>query len=137
MRVPNGGDQEAIAELNPLEAEAELLLRCLKDENNKHPSRKYIQSLNDDEIYKVETALDELAPDVGTSVETNCPECGFHQIVEFDPYYISGVTQPELYEDVHTLAMHYHWNEQEVLALPRERRHFYVKRIEATQRLHT
>jgi hypothetical protein len=36
----------------------------------------------------------------------------------------------ELYDEVHTLAWHYHWSEAEILALPRVRRQLYLSRVD-------
>ncbi len=40
-----------------------------------------------------------------------------------------------LYEEVHLLALHYHWSEAEILALPRARRMNYADYIRRERRL--
>jgi len=93
------------------------------------------QHLPDGWLDAVDAALDEAAPIAATQVQANCPECGHGNTVALDPYGALARTDTELLDDVHSLASHYHWSEREILALPRERRHDYLRRIDAAHGL--
>lgn len=137
LRVPNGADQEYIAEMEPFEAEKILLLRCISDVSEGSPIIEFVESLGDEEITAIEEALDDIAPDLGTHLDACCPDCGHTQIVEFDPYRINGFLGTDLYEEVHTLAMAYHWGEAEILALPTEDRHLYIGLVERNRGIYS
>ncbi len=68
-------------------------------------------------------------------LEVHCPECGEVFGFPFHPpgFFIRRLraSLPLLYEDVHTLASHYHWSEAEILSLPREKRLMYLEIIAA------
>ena len=59
----------------------------------------------------------------------NCPECGREQFAELDHYGLSIINRHHFYDEVHTLASHYHWSEQAILELPQARRRLYLGMI--------
>lgn len=71
------------------------------------------------------------APDLG--LVGHCPECRARFDLWLDPMALlrqatrAGVGR--LYAEVHTLAWYYHWTEDQVLALPRERRWRYLELV--------
>jgi hypothetical protein len=60
-----------------------------------------------------------------------CPECQAVMEVLIDPFSLLfreiSRSADRIYAEVHTFAFHYHWTEQEVLALPRARRWKYLE----------
>lgn len=75
--------------------------------------------------------MEKLAPPFSGEIEGQCPECGARVNFWFD---VAAYVLRELrfdaellYEDIHQLAMRYHWSEQEILNLPRQRRMQYVE----------
>jgi hypothetical protein len=50
--------------------------------------------------------------------------------VQLDWY--RGIHKPidELLDQIHRLAANYHWSEQEILALPKQRRTAYLRRLD-------
>jgi hypothetical protein len=128
VRVPRGSDQEFIAQLTIDEENlrAHLLQRLIIADN----SRALVQALDEDDIARLETALEQAAPELAQQLQLACPECGEQHQVQLDWY--RGIHKPvdELLDQVHCLAANYHWSEQEILALPKQRRAAYLRRLD-------
>lgn len=127
FRVPTGADQEAIAGLDPLDPELArraLASRCAAD--------PLAGELSEDDLARIEEALEAMAPEVATRAGVACPECGQPNEVHLDPYVCLGAGQNlgGLYLEIHTLASVYHWSEREILGLPRERRRLYLSFVD-------
>ena len=123
LRVPNGADQEAIAGQDGDEAVAELLQRCSVDGS-------VPDALSREEILAIDAALEAVAPEVGLGLLATCPDCGTEQEVAVDPYLCLTQIGSELFSEIHTLAVVYHWSEAQSLALPVHRRRLYLKLID-------
>ena len=129
VRVPTGADQRAILSCpDEYGATRELARRCIVGEP---------VALTDEDITRIETALEVLAPELATHVAASCPECGSDNVLEFDPYYFLGQVGNELFVDIHHLAAHYHWSESEILGLPRWRRKKYLGLIDLARGMAT
>ena len=74
--------------------------------------------------------MEEAAPQVDLTLEAHCPECARAFAVPFDllGFFLGEckTSRALLYREVHYLAYHYHWSEQDILALPREKRRTYI-----------
>ena len=74
--------------------------------------------------------MEEAAPQVDLTLEAHCPECERAFAVPFDllGFFLGEckTSRELLYREVHYLAYHYHWSEQDILALPREKRRTYI-----------
>ncbi len=127
LRVPTGADQEQIVFLEDEQALRELLICCLVAEDGMAPSSALVDGLSEADIQAIEDALEEASPAVVTRLLAHCPECAHEQIVTFDPYSLVGAVRDTFYQEVHNLALTYHWSEAEILALPRERRRLYLR----------
>jgi len=137
LRLPNGADQARIAGLDADEAVTQLLSACLLSVDEQPASADYVDSLDADALQKIEEALDEVSPHVGTVLVTACPECGQAQQMEINPYSLFSAKHEALFQEVHTLAREYHWSEQEILSLSRERRRLYLRLIERSRNVVT
>jgi hypothetical protein len=130
FRVPNGEDELSIRG-KPLDRAIDHLLhRCLVHDDEKAPEKNITPGLTPEEIKTIENAMDEAAPDVGSRVETVCPECGQSQVV---PIAINGppnIRIMDLYQDIHILAQSYSWHEANILAMPSWRRKIYIRFID-------
>jgi hypothetical protein len=134
FRLPNGEDQEAIAhrvEENEATALALLLGRCIRRLGPLHdPGTEVIHRLSSLARAEIERHMEEAAPQVDLTLGAHCPECEREFAVPFDFqgfFLAEGQTSRELlYREVHYLAYHYHWSEQEIMALPREKRRKYI-----------
>ena len=119
-RLPNGADQEAVADLLPGEAVEALLERCLIDG----------APLSVEEREAVIADMDARAPQIDLELELSCPECGHSFTTPFDctSFFFSEIRAQSrhLMREVHYLALHYHWSESEILNLQRDRRRGYL-----------
>jgi hypothetical protein len=127
LRVPSGADQEAVVDLaDDAAAEVALLRRCIVD-GDVDPTWP---AGRDDDARRAEAALEDAAPEVGLTVVATCPGCDAPVTVEVDAYTPLRDAVADIAEDLHTLALHYHWSEADSLRLPRHRRRWYVARLE-------
>jgi hypothetical protein len=129
LRVPTGADQERIATQSDEEAMQQLLQSCIRSVNGEPPDREFINNLSESDIDAIDQALDEISPAVCDQLLVTCPECGREQRAELDHYNFAGLDGRFFYDEVHTLASHYHWSEAEILDLPKARRRMYLDMI--------
>lgn len=80
-----------------------------------------------------------LDPLVHFSLRVCCPSCqGEHSYtVDLQELALNSLRQVQqrLLEDIHRLALHYHWSEAEIVALPPWRRAHYLARLEKDRNL--
>ena len=91
---------------------------------------------SDQEFERIEQAVEAMAPEVTTEALVDCPGCGVANRVRVDPYLCLQLVGKHIFEQVHTLAVAYHWSEGEILALPRGRRQHYLKLIDRGRGMH-
>jgi hypothetical protein len=130
VRVPTGADQAAIRpDLDAGDSLGALLERCIVDSS---PTGLGFQDLSAQDIEAIDAALEAIAPEVGTTAEAVCPDCGYVNLVELDPYAcLWSRGGDDIYEQVHILAGYYHWSEEAILSLPPARRRRYLSLIES------
>ena len=134
FRLPNGEDQEVLSSLvadDEEQAFAMLLGRCIQRIGPwEHPGDALISRLSPQAVQEIERQMEDLAPKVELTMEAQCPECGRDFAVPFDPQeFLFGelrTSRDLLYREVHYLAYHYHWSEQEIMAMPRDKRRRYI-----------
>jgi len=132
FRIPNGSDQEAIATIeNEYQAFNVLLSRCLVTSAVDSAESEIVFSEQDRLL--IEAELERIAPEVGCEIAAACIECGSQNVIALDPYAVIGKSNGSIYSDIHKLACHYHWGEEEILSLPRKRRQYYLKLIEMSR----
>ena len=136
LRVPTGAVQERIVASSEAEALKTLLHHSIVEVDKRGRVDDFINTLDSDAIDLIDAALDDVTPDIGTRLATQCPECGLDQVVSMNPYNLSVRQLHELYQEIHALAYYYHWSEEAILALPQERRHLYLHMINRTRGLH-
>jgi hypothetical protein len=120
FRLPTAADQVAVAQA--LKPERELIRRCIRPADI--PARL---------LKRVETAMEALAPSLSQDLQGQCHECEMSVDMYFDvqQFVLSELRDQaaSIYEDVHMLALHYHWSQAEILALPRTRRVHYAEML--------
>jgi hypothetical protein len=134
-RLPDGADQEA---LSPRLRENEALaltmllqrsLRAIGPLND--PAPEQVDQLSPLARLEIEKAMAAAAPRVDLDLGANCPECKRDFIVPFDlHHFLFGELRTSLdllYREIHYLAYHYHWSEQEIMDMAREKRHKYIE----------
>jgi hypothetical protein len=122
VRLPNGADLEALAELDGADfgtGRRMLLERCVDAAD----------SLNEDAVAHIEARMALEDPLADIELLLNCSDCGTALPADLDPVAELAARLPSgrrLMEDVHALALAYGWTEPEVLALPAPRRGGYL-----------
>jgi hypothetical protein len=126
FRLPRGSDQETLAGLPEAQARPWLLRQlALEPEQVGEPDEGLISS--------VEAALENVSPAIVLRLQSSCPECGAANEAELDPYRVLSRRSEGLLQEVHQIAMHYHWREADILELPRPRRQQYLQLIDRTR----
>jgi hypothetical protein len=125
VRVPSGEDQLLLME----DPSSDALVMARKLIRSGDPAL-----LDADSLEEFEHALAEHDPLTDIHLTVNCPYCGAASEVAFDLelFLLNDLErrQMTLLETVHRLAMAYHWNEADVLALPDWRRKYYLDALE-------
>lgn len=131
VRVPNGADQEALACLDTDESALQMLWqRLITPINNHQTNSQTIEQLNQVQLQQLEAAIEAAAPEVGTQLLANCPDCGYENRIQIDLYGFLATNNQALLTEVHHLASHYHWSERDILQLTRQRRKRYLTLID-------
>lgn len=130
FRVPTGADQEVLAEIaGEEEALRCLVARCLLEVSA--APHVTADAFNDEDIARIEAALEATSPEMAVSAQATCPACGTVHDIAVDPYEVlAGPLAEDLFHEVHLLASSYHWSEKEILALPQQRRRRYLELID-------
>lgn len=128
LRMPNGEDQETLAELSDVQNAARILAERLIV--TAPFARPGADGLADADVAAIEAAAETVAPEVGLAVLAACPECGEGARVPVDPYLCLRRSADHLYYEIHLLASNYHWSETEILALPTARRRIYLRMVD-------
>jgi hypothetical protein len=134
FRLPNGEDQEVVSPLmadDAARAFAVLLGRCIQSIGPwEQPGEALLRRLSPLAQQEIERQIEAVAPQVELTMEAQCPECGHGFTVPFDSQaFFFGelhTSRDLLYREVHYLAYHYHWSEQEIMAMPRDKRRRYI-----------
>jgi len=129
VRVPTGADQEVVGGHPEEEALRLLLERCICSVNGEPAKTDVVDRLSESDIRAIDLALDDASPAVCDQLLVSCPECGQDQYAQLDHYSLVGLNGTDVYDEVHTLASHYHWSEASILDLPRDKRRRYLGMI--------
>jgi len=134
FRVPTGRDvQQAVANSAavPDSAVHALIARCLEsvhqaDTKEEVPSTKWPAGL----ARQVAARMSELDPQAETKLHVECPACRHAFSVFFDiaDFLFRELREQErrFYEEVHQLALAYHWGEAEILRMTVRKRQLYL-----------
>jgi hypothetical protein len=134
LRMPTGDDEERIAGLAPSERRRALALACVSAIDGEPPAPEALEELDEAALDSIDAALDAIAPQVSATLATSCSECGTPHALALDPYEVAMPRPARLYQEVHELALRYHWSEEEILQLPRARRHLYLDLEDSAER---
>ena len=134
FRLPQGRDQEeisALLDVNEAQALTELLVRCVKSIGGNPATRELIRDLSAQARREIEERMESLSPDLELSINVTCSDCDRQFLAPFDlQTFFFGELRTSadlLYREVHYLAFHYHWSEDEIMCMPRDRRRKYIE----------
>lgn len=89
-------------------------------------------------LQTVNQVMEEMDPLTNFHLKTNCPVCEhrYDYAIDFGKICLQKLrdAQNRLIERVHTLAFHYHWNDQEIFALPSWRLERHLRLIEREEK---
>jgi hypothetical protein len=138
FRLPTGSDFEAVARASRASPEAgvdELLHRCVS-RVTRDGRAVAVDALDAAGREAISAAMADRDPQAVVELELICPACETMLTVPFDAgaYLLQelDVRTLGLLADVHALALHYHWSERDILALPAERRERYLELLTAS-----
>jgi hypothetical protein len=128
-RLPTGADQRATLDLEPEAAVAVLLERCVSSIDGGDPDPTVLATRAD----AIADAMAARDPQAETTLEATCLGCGAQVVALLDAFvFLREETVQRarvLFDEVHTLAWHYHWGEADILAMTAPRRQRYLDRI--------
>lgn len=135
FRLPNGEDQEVIGpelDRDPARALTRLFERCLQQTDTAEDDAVDLaERLSPRARLEIEQAMEAHAPHLELDMDLTCPECGRAFTAPFDlqDFFFGELNSSRdlLYRQVHYLAYHYHWSEQEILEMSREKRLGYIE----------
>lgn len=130
FRLPTGDDQEAVAPTamdDPETAVSLVLKRCVEEVLGGRAAASLPLAV----ARKLPAIMAELDPQAELRLDLSCPVCGTRFDVPFDTgdflFRELAVHAAGLEREVHLLALHYHWSEPEILALPHRKRQRYLE----------
>jgi len=126
FRIPTCADELAV--VGHPQPEAELSRRCIDP-----------AELGGRMFARVEKAMETMAPLLGDYLRAKCPVCEADADIRFEPREFAFRELCDqaafIYDDVHLIALAYHWSESEILALPRSRRLRYAEMVRQSRNL--
>lgn len=137
MRLPTGYDQLKWLEQDGGTPLTQMAAQLVVSINGEEPESSF--QLPSSWLDELGALLDRNDKLMSLNVETSCPPCGTGLKVAMDLEKelldsLAGV-QRKLYIQVHELASHYHWTEEDVMSLSPQRRLFYLSQFEEGGRL--
>jgi len=123
LRLPTGRDQQHWLGRDGVTTE-QMAVQLLAE-----PGQAEIR-LTPAQLAAMEAALEDADPFTALELETQCPCCqaGVQHPLDLEACLLQRLqgVLTGLLRDIHRLAMAYHWSEAEILALPAQRRDFYL-----------
>lgn len=133
FRLPTGADEHAAARVTPWSAEAAaevMLRRCVQSVHNGDAP---VADWPAERLAELPAHMAALDPQGELRLDAVCPECGapFTATLDAADYLFRELAARagELYREVHRLALHYHWSERDILALPLTKRQRYLDMV--------
>lgn len=132
LREPTGADDASLAGLSDEAASALLWSRLVLDLAGQGAvSPQAWSSLDSGVRYAFALALAEAQSGPVLNFVSPCPSCGALMEVELDAAVLlaaeMGSAADRMFAEVHLLAYHYHWSEDAILTLRRDRRWRYLE----------
>ena len=83
------------------------------------------------DVLLIAELMEQLDPQAELRMEVSCPECGesFPALLDAAAFLLQEIGQhaEHLYRQIHSLALHYHWSEAEILDLSPVKRRRYLE----------
>jgi hypothetical protein len=138
FRLPNGSDHETAASLAVSDPDAiveTFLRRCVQEITNA-ASGERMNTLPAAVAEALDDKFKELDPQAEIMLDLTCPACGasFCSLLDSAAYLHYELVGERLhfYRQVHSLAFHYHWSQEEILSLTPRKRQLYFDLLSDT-----
>ncbi len=113
-----------------------LAMRLIQTGNNN--GMPDLSLLNEQDIAQIETRAEAMSPELTQVVQTQCIECHETNNVFIDPYAcLPELTSTDVLTQIHQIASVYHWSEQAILSMPKNRRQQYLNLISQSSGVRT
>ena len=133
FRLPTASDLvtvAAVASTDPELGAAELLRACVTRATCGRRTVS-VDDLAPEATAQIAAAMAERDPQAELELDVSCPVCGhaFQMVFDTGSFLLQelDVRATQLLVDVHTLAVHYHWTERDILAMSPSRRERYLE----------
>ena len=128
LRVVTGVMEEKLAWIEDEKKAVAALIDAVVDWGHGGPP----SVLGAKELNEIEAQLEAGSPAIADEIQSRCPYCGKDVVLELDfiDYVFEGGS---ILEEIHQIALQYHWSEPAIAALPRKRRRRYLKMIQAAR----
>jgi hypothetical protein len=143
FRLATGADQEEVAmtaRTNVATAAVALLERCVIGVRRNGGSELAIGECTGELANRISRRISEVDAQAELSFNLHCPECqkDFSAMLDAAACFRRELSQRgrDWCREVHFLAYHYHWSEQDILAMPTSRRRRYVELLADSLRDH-
>jgi hypothetical protein len=128
FRLPTGADLEAVCgEADEATASDHLLRRCVM---GAYEGDEPLEEFSSDRLADIPERMAELDAQAELELALACPECGhaFVSVLDATAFVFEELAghSHDLYRQVHTLALHYHWSESDILGLSPIKRRRYL-----------
>jgi hypothetical protein len=139
FRLPNGADQEAaaaIGESDPESAAALIAARCAAWARRR-PRGRRSRRVTASVALELSDVMATMDPQAVIELRMACPACDHTFDAGFDAgehyWNASSIRLASVFNEVHILALNYHWSEAEILAMNQQRRRRYMELLAATE----
>lgn len=132
VSVPTGNDQLAVVEIaNQQQAMWRLITRLVRRKGRRQQLQP--EQLTTEDIEQIEITAEAMSPEIATELSASCPNCQAENRLPVTPYSCFDRSADDLLNEIHTIALYYHWSEQDILALPSARRQHYIQLIDRSR----
>lgn len=133
FRLPTGSDHESAALLAATDAQQaaeQLLNNCIAWVIDESEPKKNLEHCPPVVAQKLPAVMADLDPQAELRLDLTCPVCGhrFSTILDMATFFFQELTArvKHLYQEVHVLALSYHWSEAEIIGMTARKRHRYL-----------
>jgi hypothetical protein len=132
FRLPTASDLDTVAAASsdPELGAAELLRACVTRATCGRRTVS-VEDLAPEATAQIAAAMVKRDPQAELELDVSCPVCGhaFQVVLDTGLFLLQELDAraAQLLIDVHTLAVHYHWTERDILAMPPSRRERYLE----------
>lgn len=132
FRLLTSYDLAEIANYQDVEQASNKLIQSCITSVEQHGEAVWLDEIPEELLIKLSNTVVACDPYAEILLMLKCPNCEYSQqiVIDFGQLLWRKFEQlaVQLLEDIQRLAAYYHWREQDIIAMPALRRHFYLSR---------